>query len=78
MTSFRLNDLPSLEIRMLLSKSIEITHQLVDRFFHMHMPDFCPYGIFFRQDCCFLFRRSESRFRFVSAGSGTYSTLVSR
>jgi hypothetical protein len=58
-------DSPVSKSGMFVSESIKVDHQLVNRFLHVHMPDFRPYRIFFIQQCFLLLDSAQGGLYFI-------------
>ena len=54
-----------LEARILLHESIEVLHELVNRFSHMHVANCRPDGISIRDGSCLIFELSHGRLELV-------------
>jgi hypothetical protein len=52
---------------ILLNKFIEVGHEFIYRFSHVHMPDVRPYGVNVRQGGGLIFVSPDGRLKFVSA-----------
>jgi hypothetical protein len=52
---------------ILLEEFVEVGHELVYRFSHVHVPNFCPNSVEVRQRGGLVFISSDGRLKFVSA-----------